>query len=231
MKHGLDGMLLEVASDDDEMTPLSSPLQSVRRSSQRGNSQGILCSDIIDEDTSEASIPDLPTTCEDQVPQSLLNPSPSTKTLEGDVEEEGEIRLDEEKEENTRRGRIEEEEEEENDANYEEDEKFREQKEHVKEENKSDKLSEVKDEIMPRFFVMKSFSQYDIDVSMERNIWATQPHNERKLNDAFDVFIYVFLLIFSFGFYSFLFIEWICSDFVFLCERIWKIPRMRENVI
>lgn len=39
----------------------------------------------------------------------------------------------------------------------------------------------------PRFFVMKSFTQFDIDISKEKSIWATQPHNERKLNDAFDV--------------------------------------------
>ena len=214
MKQGLDGMLLEVASDDDEMTPLSSPLQSVRRSAQRSSSQEMLCSGIIDEDTSEASIPGLPTSCEDQIPPSLLDSRLSTKTAERAVEEEErEMRImmddnddeDEEEEGDLRgiegRGKggggiIQEEGGDDDDEEEEEGERT-ESKGIVKEENKSGKTSGTKEETIPRFFVMKSFSQYDIDVSMERNIWATQPHNERKLNDAFDVFSTYTLLFFQ----------------------------------
>lgn len=209
MKQGLDGMLLEVASDDDEMTPLSSPLQSVRRSVQRSSSQEMLCSGIIDEDTSEASIPGLPTSCEDQIPPSLLDSRLSTQTTEGAVEEEErEMRImmddnddEEEEEEGDLRGieggGIIQEEGGDDDDEEEEEGKQTVSKEIVKEEGKSRKTSGTKEETIPRFFVMKSFSQYDIDVSMERNIWATQPHNERKLNDAFDVFSTYTLLFFN----------------------------------
>eukprot|EP00026_Physarum_polycephalum_P002022 Phypoly_transcript_02026.p1 GENE.Phypoly_transcript_02026~~Phypoly_transcript_02026.p1 ORF type:complete len:596 (+),score=148.30 Phypoly_transcript_02026:118-1905(+) len=36
-----------------------------------------------------------------------------------------------------------------------------------------------------RFFVMKSFSENHLKISSQKGIWATQHHNESKLNDAF----------------------------------------------
>eukprot|EP00727_Mastigamoeba_balamuthi_P014196 m51a1_g94 putative potential mn2+ homeostasis protein (787) ;mRNA; f:293075-296816 len=36
-----------------------------------------------------------------------------------------------------------------------------------------------------RYFIIKSFSERDVEVSKEKGIWATQPHNEQRLNDAF----------------------------------------------
>lgn len=38
-----------------------------------------------------------------------------------------------------------------------------------------------------RFFVIKSFSEKHLQISIERGIWATQRKNEVKLNDAYKV--------------------------------------------
>lgn len=44
-----------------------------------------------------------------------------------------------------------------------------------------------------RYFILKSLTQHDLDLSVQRNIWATQPHNEEILDQAYrtskDVFI------------------------------------------
>ncbi|KAJ3290666.1 hypothetical protein HDU79_003079 [Rhizoclosmatium sp. JEL0117] len=39
--------------------------------------------------------------------------------------------------------------------------------------------------IPDRFFIMKSFTEKDIQISQKRNMWSTLPRNEEKLNDAF----------------------------------------------
>ncbi|KAL5524411.1 hypothetical protein ACEPAF_9551 [Sanghuangporus sanghuang] len=36
-----------------------------------------------------------------------------------------------------------------------------------------------------RYFILKSLTQYDLDLSVEKGVWATQPHNETVLNQAF----------------------------------------------
>jgi hypothetical protein len=36
-----------------------------------------------------------------------------------------------------------------------------------------------------RYFVVKSFSARDVALAFERGVWATQPHNEPKLNEAY----------------------------------------------
>ena len=36
-----------------------------------------------------------------------------------------------------------------------------------------------------RFFIMKSFNARDLKISMQRSLWATQPRNEGRLNEAF----------------------------------------------
>jgi hypothetical protein len=38
-----------------------------------------------------------------------------------------------------------------------------------------------------RFFVLKSLTVEDLDLSVQTNIWATQSHNEEALNSAFKV--------------------------------------------
>eukprot|EP00966_Prymnesium_polylepis_P061319 1422467-Prymnesium_polylepis.1 len=38
-----------------------------------------------------------------------------------------------------------------------------------------------------RFFIMKSFCERDVKLSMQKGIWATQQRNETKLNQAFEV--------------------------------------------
>ena len=37
-----------------------------------------------------------------------------------------------------------------------------------------------------RFFVIKSFSARDLNISMQRSVWATQPRNEQRLNEAYN---------------------------------------------
>eukprot|EP01114_Cavostelium_apophysatum_P022633 TRINITY_DN8254_c0_g2_i2.p1 TRINITY_DN8254_c0_g2~~TRINITY_DN8254_c0_g2_i2.p1 ORF type:complete len:486 (+),score=90.93 TRINITY_DN8254_c0_g2_i2:78-1460(+) len=37
-----------------------------------------------------------------------------------------------------------------------------------------------------RYFAIKTFSIKHLEISIQKSIWATQAHNERKLNDAFD---------------------------------------------
>ncbi|EJC97872.1 uncharacterized protein FOMMEDRAFT_23945 [Fomitiporia mediterranea MF3/22] len=36
-----------------------------------------------------------------------------------------------------------------------------------------------------RYFILKSLTQFDLDLSVEKGVWATQPHNEAILNQAF----------------------------------------------
>ncbi|KAL5482515.1 hypothetical protein ACEPAI_9109 [Sanghuangporus weigelae] len=36
-----------------------------------------------------------------------------------------------------------------------------------------------------RYFILKSLTQHDLDLSVEKGVWATQPHNEIVLNQAF----------------------------------------------
>ncbi|CAK5283817.1 unnamed protein product [Mycena citricolor] len=48
--------------------------------------------------------------------------------------------------------------------------------------------------ILKRFFVMKSFSQRDLDLSVETGLWATQRHNEFFLDQAFRTAKEVFLV-------------------------------------
>lgn len=181
MKQGLDGMLLEASSDDDVMTPLSSPLQSARRSAQRDNSQEILCPDLMST-TDDISTPELSNAREDQNQKTT---DISSKLFEEEDDSGNILNEEEEEEEEEEKEKEEMEDEEQGD---EASKKRNGNTEKERRGNETDKEDEKGKEQLPRFFVMKSFSQYDIDVSMERNIWATQPHNERKLNDAFDVF-------------------------------------------
>ncbi len=38
-----------------------------------------------------------------------------------------------------------------------------------------------------KFFILKSLTVEDLDLSVRTGVWATQAHNERSLNDAFKV--------------------------------------------
>jgi hypothetical protein len=38
-----------------------------------------------------------------------------------------------------------------------------------------------------RYFIMKSLTKEDLAWSVSNKVWATQPHNETILNDAFKV--------------------------------------------
>jgi len=38
-----------------------------------------------------------------------------------------------------------------------------------------------------RYFIMKSLTREDVAWSVANKVWATQPHNEKVLNDAFKV--------------------------------------------
>jgi hypothetical protein len=38
-----------------------------------------------------------------------------------------------------------------------------------------------------RYFIMKSLSRENLEISVRKGVWATQPHNESKLNEAFSV--------------------------------------------
>lgn len=38
-----------------------------------------------------------------------------------------------------------------------------------------------------RFFILKSLTVEDLELSVRTNIWATQSHNEERLNSAFEV--------------------------------------------
>lgn len=38
-----------------------------------------------------------------------------------------------------------------------------------------------------KFFIMKSLTVEDMELSVRNNIWATQAHNEEALNKAFEV--------------------------------------------
>jgi hypothetical protein len=38
-----------------------------------------------------------------------------------------------------------------------------------------------------QFFIIKSLTLQDIEQSVRNGIWATQPHNEKALNMAYDV--------------------------------------------
>ena len=39
-----------------------------------------------------------------------------------------------------------------------------------------------------RYFIMKSLTKEDLTWSVANKVWATQPHNEGILNDAFEVY-------------------------------------------
>ncbi len=43
-----------------------------------------------------------------------------------------------------------------------------------------------------RYFILKSLTQDDLDISVKSGLWATQPHNEAALNKAFKVDIFDF---------------------------------------
>ncbi len=38
-----------------------------------------------------------------------------------------------------------------------------------------------------RYFVMKTYTMEHLKISIDEKIWATQAHNEKKLNEAFEV--------------------------------------------
>ena len=41
-----------------------------------------------------------------------------------------------------------------------------------------------------RYFIMKSLTREDLAWSVANKVWATQPHNEVMLNDAFKVLFF-----------------------------------------
>jgi hypothetical protein len=45
-----------------------------------------------------------------------------------------------------------------------------------------------------RYFILKSLTADDLDISVERGVWATQPHNEASLNRAFKTSSAVYLI-------------------------------------
>ncbi|CAG8623641.1 3752_t:CDS:2, partial [Acaulospora colombiana] len=45
-----------------------------------------------------------------------------------------------------------------------------------------------------RYFILKSLTQDDLDISVQTGLWATQPHNEASLNKAFKNAEHVFLI-------------------------------------
>jgi hypothetical protein len=45
-----------------------------------------------------------------------------------------------------------------------------------------------------RYFILKSLTTDDLDISVERGVWATQPHNEASLNRAFKTSTAVYLI-------------------------------------
>lgn len=38
-----------------------------------------------------------------------------------------------------------------------------------------------------RYFIVKSLSVDDLEISRQNSIWATQTHNEKQLNEAYEV--------------------------------------------
>lgn len=45
-----------------------------------------------------------------------------------------------------------------------------------------------------RYFILKSLTTDDLDISVDRGVWATQPHNEASLNRAFKTSSAVYLI-------------------------------------
>jgi len=45
-----------------------------------------------------------------------------------------------------------------------------------------------------RYFILKSLTQYDLDLSVEKGVWATQRHNEGILDQAFRTSTHVYLI-------------------------------------
>lgn len=45
-----------------------------------------------------------------------------------------------------------------------------------------------------RYFILKSLTTDDLDISVEKGVWATQPHNEASLNRAFKTSSAVYLI-------------------------------------
>jgi hypothetical protein len=48
-------------------------------------------------------------------------------------------------------------------------------------------VSSSKPSSQNRYFILKSLTQDDLDISVKSGLWATQPHNEAALNKAFKV--------------------------------------------
>jgi len=59
-----------------------------------------------------------------------------------------------------------------------------------------------------RYFVMKCVSYNNLEIALQNHIWATQAHNEVKLNQAYRVRLKITFI--KFLFLSFLEHEWIC---------------------
>jgi hypothetical protein len=56
-------------------------------------------------------------------------------------------------------------------------------------------VSSLKPSSQNRYFILKSLTQDDLDISVKSGLWATQPHNEAALNKAFKVGNYLLLYI------------------------------------
>ena len=61
------------------------------------------------------------------------------------------------------------------------------------------KKEDVEDGVLPRdkFFVVKSLTVEDLELSVRNGIWATQAHNEEALNKAYEVCRTILLLTIS----------------------------------
>ncbi|CAG8537081.1 30392_t:CDS:2 [Racocetra persica] len=55
-------------------------------------------------------------------------------------------------------------------------------------------VSSAKPSSVNRYFILKSLTQDDLDISVKSSFWATQPHNEAALNKAFKSAENVFLI-------------------------------------
>ena len=42
-----------------------------------------------------------------------------------------------------------------------------------------------------KFYIIKSVFDENVDISQEKGVWATLPHNEKKFNTAFCVSIFI----------------------------------------
>ncbi|CAG8636353.1 3279_t:CDS:2 [Paraglomus brasilianum] len=55
-------------------------------------------------------------------------------------------------------------------------------------------VSSTKQQSPNRYFILKSLTQDDLDISVQSGVWATQPHNEAALNKAYKTAENVFLI-------------------------------------